>query len=93
MSELYGRYKPLFFGYAIFTIFQIPVAVARNLETIFLCRFLQGFFGCSTLAVIVGGMADFWGPVDRAVAISFLTAATFVGPIFGPIMYLPFLSD
>ena len=33
MSELYGRFKPLFIGYTIFTIFQIPVAVAQNLET------------------------------------------------------------
>lgn len=88
MSELYGRLKPLFFGYTIFAIFQIPVAVARNLETIMLFRFLLGFFGCSSLAVIGGALADFWGPVDRAIAIAFFSAATFIGPIFGPIMYV-----
>ncbi|KAJ5152480.1 Major facilitator superfamily domain general substrate transporter [Penicillium capsulatum] len=33
-----------------------------------------------------GALADFWGPVERAIAISLFSAATFVGPIFGPIV-------
>jgi len=86
LSELYGRRIPLFSGYAIFAIFQIPVAVAQNLETIMICRFLQGLFGCSPLAVVGGAMADIWGPVDRAVAIAMFSAATFLGPTLGPIM-------
>lgn len=83
LSELYGRRIPLFSGYAIFAIFQIPVAVAQNVETIMLCRFLMGVFGCSPLAVVGGAMADFWDPVDRAVAIACFSAATFVGPVIG----------
>jgi MFS family permease len=42
MSELYGRLKPLYFGYAVFVIFQIPVGVAQNLQTILICRFIIG---------------------------------------------------
>lgn len=83
MSELYGRRLPLFFGYAVFSIFQIPVAVAQNLQTIMICRFLMGVFGCSPLAVVGGAMADFWNPIDRAVAIAMFSAATFVGPVLG----------
>ncbi|TQB68352.1 Citrinin biosynthesis cluster MFS transporter mrr1 [Monascus purpureus] len=86
MSELYGRLKPLYIGYAIFIIFQVPVAVAQNLETLMLARFFLGFFGTSALAIIPGALADFWGPVERAIAISLFSAATFVGPIFGPII-------
>ncbi|PLB51231.1 putative MFS multidrug transporter [Aspergillus steynii IBT 23096] len=86
MSELYGRRLPLFFGYAVFAIFQIPVAVAQNLQTIMICRFLMGVFGCSPLAVVGGAMADFWNPIDRAVAIAMFSAATFVGPVLGPIV-------
>lgn len=85
-SELYGRKIPLFAGYAIFAIFQIPVAVAQNVETIMVCRFLIGVFGCSPLAVVGGAMADIWGPVDRAVAIAMFSGATFLGPSLGPIM-------
>lgn len=86
LSELYGRRIPLFFGYAVFAIFQIPVAVAQNLQTIMVCRFFIGVFGCSPLAVVGGAMADIWGPIDRAVAIAMFAGATFLGPSLGPIM-------
>lgn len=86
ISELYGRRIPLFSGYAIFAIFQIPVAVAQNVQTIMICRFLMGVFGCSPLAVVGGAMADIWGPIDRAVAIAMFSGATFLGPSLGPIM-------
>lgn len=53
-SELYGRKIPLFSGYVVFAIFQIPVAVARNVETIMLGRFLGGFAASAPLAVVGG---------------------------------------
>lgn len=49
LSEVYGRKIPLFVLYAIFVIFQIPVAVATNLETIFICRYLGGLAGAAPL--------------------------------------------
>ena len=61
---------PLFIGYGIFAMFQIPVAVAQNLETLFVCRFLGGVFGAAPLAIVGGAMADLWDPVDRGVAVS-----------------------
>ncbi|CAK1364914.1 putative transporter [Cercospora beticola] len=85
-SELYGRKAPLFVGYAIFAIFQIPVAVATNLQTIFICRFFGGFFASAPLAVVGGALADFFDPIDRGVAACLFSAATFIGPTLGPIM-------
>lgn len=78
-SELYGRKLPLFAGYAGYAIFQIPVAVARNLETVMLGRFFTGFFGCALLAIVGGILADIFDPVDRGVAVAFFAAATFGG--------------
>ncbi|PGH23747.1 hypothetical protein AJ80_02176 [Polytolypa hystricis UAMH7299] len=85
LSELYGRMIPLFTGFAIFVIFQIPVATAQNLHTIMICRFLIGAFGCAPLAIIGGAMTDFWDPVARGVAVALFAGATFIGPIAGPI--------
>ncbi|MCJ1478148.1 hypothetical protein MMC13_006824 [Lambiella insularis] len=85
-SELYGRTIPLFTGYMIMGILQIPVAVATNVETIMITRFLGGVFGCAPLAIAGGALADFWGPVDRGIAIAMFSAATFIGPVAGPIM-------
>jgi len=59
---------PLFTGFFIFAIFQIPVAVAQNIETILICRFFQGLAGCAPLAIVGGALADIWNPVDRGVA-------------------------
>lgn len=85
-SELYGRKVPLFVGFAIFAIFQIPVAVASNLETVLVSRFLAGFAGCSPLTIVGGALADFWVPVDRGIAVSIFSCATFLGPTLGPLI-------
>ncbi|KIX06751.1 uncharacterized protein Z518_04727 [Rhinocladiella mackenziei CBS 650.93] len=54
-SEVYGHRVPLFAGYLVF---QIPVAVAQNVETIMLGRFFGGFAAASPLAVVGGALAD-----------------------------------
>jgi hypothetical protein len=84
ISELYGRRKPLITGFVISSIFYIPVAVAQNLETVLICRFLGGFFGASALGVLGGTFADFWNPAERGFAISIFAAATFMGPLIAP---------
>ena len=77
---------PLFFGFFIFAIFQIPVAVAQNLQTIMLCRFFGGFFGSAPLAIVGGTLTDFWEPIDRGIAVCIFAGATFIGPVAGPIV-------
>ncbi|KAJ5184274.1 Major facilitator superfamily domain general substrate transporter [Penicillium capsulatum] len=78
--------RALDLGFAIFAIFQIPVAVAQNMQTILVSRFMVGVFGCSPLACMGGAMADIWNPLDRAVAIAMFAASTFLGPVMGPIV-------
>ncbi|KIW94378.1 uncharacterized protein Z519_04354 [Cladophialophora bantiana CBS 173.52] len=85
-SEVFGRRVPLFAGYIIFAIFQIPVAVAQNVETIMLGRFFGGFAASAPLAVVGGAMADIWGPVERAYGICVFAASAFTGPVAGPII-------
>jgi MFS family permease len=86
MSELYGRKVPLFTGFTIFAIFNIPVAVAQNLQTIFICRFLGGVFGSAPLAILGGALADLWDPVNRGIAIAVFSASTFIGPTLSPVI-------
>ncbi|RHZ67725.1 MFS transporter [Aspergillus thermomutatus] len=86
LSELYGRKTPLFVGFLIFAIFQIPVAVAQNLQTIFICRFLGGFFASAPLGIVGGMLADLFNPVDRTIAVAVFAASTFIGPVAGPIV-------
>ncbi|KAE9975932.1 hypothetical protein EG328_002918 [Venturia inaequalis] len=84
-EELFGRKIPLFIGFFIFAVFQIPVAMAQNVQTIMLCRFFGGLFGSAPLGIVGGAMVDFWEPLDRGIAICIFSAATFLGPVAGPI--------
>ena len=86
MSEVYGRTRPMLFGMLLFCIFQIPVAVAQNLETIFICRFLAGLFGSAPLAIVSGMFVDFLEPIERGIATSVYAATLFCGPAAGPIV-------
>lgn len=85
LSELYGRRTPLLVGYFIFAIFNIPVAVATNIQTIMVCRFFGGFFSSAPLAIVGGSIADFFEPVNRGIAMSIFSAATFIGPTMGKV--------
>ncbi|OAK96974.1 MFS general substrate transporter, partial [Phaeosphaeriaceae sp. SRC1lsM3a] len=53
-SELYGRKLPLFLGYLGFVLFQVPVARAQSIETVFLWRFLAGAAAAGSPAIIPG---------------------------------------
>ncbi|KAF1960831.1 citrinin biosynthesis transporter CtnC [Byssothecium circinans] len=85
MSEVLGRWIPLFYGYALFAIFQIPVALAQNMATICIGRFLSGFFAAAPLSVVGGALADLWDPIPRSYAICIFAAGGFAGPVAGPI--------
>jgi MFS transporter, DHA1 family, multidrug resistance protein len=85
-SEAFGRRTPLFVGYFLFAIFQIPVAVARNVETIMLGRFLSGFFASAPLAIVGGALADIWDPIPRGYAVCCFAGGAFTGPVAGPIV-------
>ena len=85
MSEVFGRRIPLFAGYLLFALFQIPVAVAQNITTICVGRFLGGFFAAAPLSVVGGALADLWDPIPRSYAICVFAAGGFAGPVAGPI--------
>jgi len=85
-SEFAGRKYPLMFSYAIFAIFAIPVAVAQNVETIFICRFIGGIGASGPLAICGGALADFWEAEKRGGAIAIFALSTFGGPAVGPVV-------
>lgn len=88
LSELYGRKIPLFAGLIGFAIFQIPVAVAQNLQTVLVGRFLQGFFGSSPQGTVGGLLADIWDQRERGFAMPSFAGTLFAGPICAPIVRL-----
>ena len=85
-SEVWGRRTPLFVGYIVFLLFNLPVALGKNIETILIGRFVGGLAASAPVAIVGGAMADLWDPVQRTYAICAFASGTFCGPVAGPIV-------
>ncbi|KAI5798448.1 major facilitator superfamily domain-containing protein, partial [Pyronema domesticum] len=84
-SELRGRRLPLLLGMFGFSIFQIAVATAKDIQTVILSRFFGGIFASCPLAVVGAVFADIFGQETRGTAIAVFSMMVFSGPLFGPI--------
>ncbi|KAJ5436329.1 hypothetical protein N7445_007214 [Penicillium cf. griseofulvum] len=83
-SELRGRKWPLTIGMLGGGIFTIASAVAKNIQTLIICRFFAGMFGASQLTVVPGVLSDLYNNTTRGAAISLYALTVFVGPFMAP---------
>ncbi|KAM0482452.1 hypothetical protein ACHAPX_002970 [Trichoderma viride] len=86
ISEQFGRRKPMIAGMALFTLFCIPVAVGKNLQTILIGRFFCGVSGVAPIALFGGGLVDIWHPEQRAIAMATVIGIVLGGPLLAPVM-------
>ncbi|KAF8217975.1 MFS polyamine transporter [Mycena galopus ATCC 62051] len=85
-SELIGR-RPIFiFSMIMYTLLHLGQALAKNIQTMLITRFLGGFFACAPLVNAGGVIADIWNVERRGTAVSLFTAGVFVGPVTGPLI-------
>jgi DHA1 family multidrug resistance protein-like MFS transporter len=84
LSELYGRKPPLIIAAFGFAIFTIAVAVAKDLQTVLICRFFSGLFGSSPLAIVAAVFADMFDNKLRGLAVAVFSATVFMGPLLAP---------
>ncbi|KAE9375580.1 MFS multidrug transporter-like protein [Stipitochalara longipes BDJ] len=84
LSELRGRRLPIVLSMFGFSIFQIGVAAAKDLQTIFLCRFWGGIFGACPLAVVAAVFSDMFDNRTRGLAITVFSMTVFTGPLLAP---------
>ncbi|ORY22829.1 putative polyamine transporter [Naematelia encephala] len=83
LSEYWGRRPVYLVSWTIFCIFQIPLALAKNLATVLVCRFLQGFAGSAPLANTGGVVHDVFGVDEGAFAVAIYALSSADGPPFG----------
>jgi MFS family permease len=60
LSEIYGRNFAFMASYPVFVIFNVVGAVAPNIETILISRFIAGTFGSSPITNAGGQVSDMW---------------------------------
>lgn len=83
-SELQGRRLPILIGMLGFGIFNIAVAVAKDLQTLLICRFFCGVFGSCPLAVVAAIFSDIFDNRSRGIAIAMFSSMVFLGPLLAP---------
>lgn len=86
MAEVLGSALVLAVALTGCAIFQIPLAVAQNVPTILVSRFLAGTLGAGGLAVGSGILADVYGPIHRGVAVGLSAAIMNLGSTIAPIV-------
>ncbi|EKV19552.1 MFS multidrug transporter, putative [Penicillium digitatum] len=84
LSELKGRRIPIIMAMFGFGVFNIAVAVAKDLQTLMICRFFCGIFGSCPLAVVAAVFSDIWDNRTRGVAIAMFSSTVFLGPLLAP---------
>lgn len=85
LSELYGRRPVYLASFLLFTVWIVPSAVARNIETMIVARFFQGFTGSAFLSVSGGTVSDLFSRQDMSLPMAVFTLAPFIGPCVGPL--------
>ncbi|TGZ78336.1 MFS general substrate transporter [Ascodesmis nigricans] len=86
LSELYGRRPVYIASLVLYTVFVIPSCVAKNFETILICRFLCAFMGSVTISNAPGSLGDIFPEEWRTLAFSVFCIAPMNGPVIGPIV-------
>ncbi|KAM6494771.1 MFS polyamine transporter [Amanita muscaria] len=85
-SELVGR-RPIFLvTMVLYTLFHLGQALAPNIQTLLVARFLSGFFAVAPLTNSSGVIADIFSAETRGSAASLFTAGVFFGPVLGPVV-------
>lgn len=85
-SEEFGRqiiYNTTLF---IAIVFIVPCAVAKNIGTLLVARFISGVAFSAPMTLIGGSLSDIWRTEERGVAMAVFSAAPFLGPVMGPLI-------
>ena len=83
LSEFYGR-RPIYIGaFGMFFIWLIPCAVAQNIQTMLIVRFIDGLAGSAFLSVAGGTVGDVFTKDKLSAPMMLYTASPFVGPELG----------
>lgn len=85
-SEEWGRQVIYNSTLLIAAIFIIPCAVAKNIGTLLVARFIGGVAFSAPLTLIGGSLSDIWKTEERGVAMAVFSAAPFLGPVVGPLV-------
>ncbi|KAL6232690.1 hypothetical protein BDW75DRAFT_247031 [Aspergillus navahoensis] len=81
-----GRSPVYVLGSLAFCLLNIGTALARNLQTILVLRFLGGFIGSAPISVGGASLMEIYRPTEVPYAVALYAVSGVCGPILGPIL-------
>ena len=85
-SETLGRRTIYIMSFALFVLFAVLSAVARNIGMLIVMRLLSGGAAASVQAVGAGSIADIWEPKERGRAMGVFYLGPLCGPLLAPVI-------
>ncbi|QPF73812.1 multidrug effflux MFS transporter [Roseateles sp. DAIF2] len=86
VADMVGRKKPLYFGLALFLAASIGCALATDVQTLIVLRFLQGLGAAAGMAIPRAVVRDLHTGTDAARLMSLLMLVFSVSPILAPLV-------
>ncbi|KAK2029253.1 major facilitator superfamily transporter [Colletotrichum zoysiae] len=86
LSEFWGRRPIYIVSWTMYVIWLIPSAVAHNIATMIVARFIDGLSGSAFLAVSGGTVSDLFARHELQAPMLMYSLAPFIGPCIGPLM-------
>lgn len=87
LSEVWGRRWIYIASAFVFWIFHIPMALAQNIETMLVARFISGIGGSTAIALVGGTLSDLYSNEDRGIPMAMFAFAAFAPTGLGPVMF------
>ncbi|THH08248.1 hypothetical protein EW145_g2823 [Phellinidium pouzarii] len=85
LSEEFGR-QPLYIVTTfIYMSMHIGVALAKNIQSVIVFRFIAGAAGSTGSTMVGGTIADIWAPHERGLPMATFSIAALTGTGFGPL--------
>ncbi|KAM0548761.1 hypothetical protein ACHAPJ_009757 [Fusarium lateritium] len=84
ISQVFGRRPVAVVASVMFLGFNIGTALAPNLVSFFVFRFLTALFGTAFLLIGSACIGDIYHPTRRGTAMGWFMSGTLIGPAFGP---------
>ena len=85
LSETFGRRAVYIWCFTIFTVLQVPTALAPNIESLIVIRTISGFFGSVGIANGGGTISDMYKSSERAGIFGWYLLGPLLGPTIGPL--------
>lgn len=85
ISDMVGRKPPLYFGLGLFAVASVGCALATDIQTLIVLRFIQGLGAAAGMAIPRAVVRDLHTGTDAARLMSLLMLVFSVSPILAPL--------